>query len=183
VTSPAAVPDVASAETPLDAQLRPVIAALLNDAKRRAAAILKEADEHASTLMDDARRQSEELLAAARADGAAAARREEARALADARRQSHERVLEAQRAVYEEVRSLAQNQLDRLAGSPAAKDLNARLEALARTRLGPHAVLELSPSGVGVIATDAERRLDLGRDALVERELAVLGPRILELWS
>lgn len=179
----ATVTDVAGATAPLGEQLEPVIAALLNDTEQRAAAMLKDADEQASAVVNDARRRSGEALAAARAEGAAAARRRGARAVANARRESHERVLVAQRAIYEQVRSLAQNQLGRLAGSPDAKRLNARLEAVARSRLGPRAVIEPSPSGIGVIGTDAGRRLDLSHTALVERELVALGPRIEGLWS
>ena len=101
----------------------------------------------------------------------------------DARREARERILRAQRGVYEQVRSFAQDQLNGLVGVPAAKDLNTRLASVARDRLGAKATVEVSKSGVGVIAVQGQRRIDLSCDTLVERELAELAPRIEELWS
>ena len=170
-------------ETPLDVQLRPVSAELLRNAEQRASRILEEADEQVAAVLTDAQRRGGAILESARAEGAAAARRSGTRVLADARRKARERILHAQRGVYEQVRSLAQDQLDRLATAPAAKELNARLETVAHDRLGPKATVEDSESGIGVIATQGRRRLDLSCDALVERELAGMAPRIEALWS
>jgi vacuolar-type H+-ATPase subunit E/Vma4 len=170
-------------DTPLDVQLRPVRSRLLQNADQRASQILEEADQQVAAVLADAQRRGEALLETAREEGAAAARRRSARVLADARREARERILRAQRGVYQEVRSLALDQLRGLADAPAAKDLNARMASVARDRLGPRAAVEVSKSGVGVIAAQGQRRLDLSDDALVERELAGLAPRIEELWS
>ena len=170
-------------QTPLEVQLRPVSAGLLQDAEQRASQILDEVDEQVATVLADARRRVDAILDSARAEGAAAARRSATRVLADARREARERILRAQRGVYEQVRSLAQDRLDRLAGTPAAMELNARLTTVAYDRLGPKATVAVSPSGIGVIAEEGRRRLDLSRDALVALELADMAPRIAELWS
>lgn len=183
MTVPSVTPEIPDHEALVNAQLRPVIAALLSDAEQVAAQILEEAQAQVAAVLGDARRRSEELLAAARAEGAAAARRRASRFVADARRQARETTLAAQREVYERVRSLALAQLGGLGGSPAAKELNARLETTARDLLGPDATVEVARTGVGVIATRGQRRLDLSGAALVERELAGLGPRIAEVWS
>jgi vacuolar-type H+-ATPase subunit E/Vma4 len=170
-------------ETPLDVQLRPVSAGLLQNAEQRASQVLEEADERVAAVLADARRRGEAILESARAEGAAAARRSGTRVLADARREARERILHAQRGVYERVRTLAQDQLRGLADTPASKDLNARLAKVARDRLGPEATVEVWTSGIGVIAVLDHRRLDLSADALVQRELAEMAPGIEELWS
>jgi vacuolar-type H+-ATPase subunit E/Vma4 len=170
-------------KTPLDVQLRPVRARLEQDAEQRASQILEAADQQAAAVLADARRRGEAILESARVEGAAATRRRSARVVADARREARESILRAQRGVYEQVRSLAQDQLKDLAGAAAAKALNTRLASVARERLGPQATVEVSKSGIGVIAVRGQRRLDLSADALVERELAKLAPQIEELWS
>ena len=176
-------PEFVAPESPLDVQLRPVIAGLVQGAEQRASQVLKEADQQAAAVLADAQRRGEAILESARADGAAAARRSGTRILADARREAREKILRAQRGVYEQVRSLAHDHLDRLGGAPAAKELNARLETVVRARLGPKATVEDSKSGIGVVATQGRRRLDLDCDTLVQRELAQMAPRIEELWS
>jgi vacuolar-type H+-ATPase subunit E/Vma4 len=183
VTAAIVTPEFVGPETSLDVQLRPVSEGLLQNAEQRASQILEEADQQVAAVLADAQRRGEALLESARAEGAAAARRSGTRVVADARREARERILRAQRGVCEQVRSLAQDQLHRLAGTPEAKDLNARLETVAHDRLGPKAAVEVSKPGIGVIAAQGQRRLDLSCDALVERELAELAPRIVELWS
>ncbi len=176
-------PEFVAPESPLDVQLRPVIAGLVQGAEQRASQVLKEADQQAAAVLADAQRRGEAILESARAEGVAAARRSGTRILADARREAREKILRAQRGVYEQVRSLAHDHLDRLGGAPAAKELNARLETVVRARLGPKATVEDSKSGIGVVATQGRRRLDLDCDTLVQRELAQMAPRIEELWS
>ena len=176
-------PEFVAPESPLDVQLRPVIAGLVQGAEQRASQVLKEADQQAAAVLADAQRRGEAILESARAEGAAAARRSATRILADARREAREKILRAQRGVYEQVRSLAHDHLDRLGGAPAAKELNARLETVVRARLGPKATVEDSKSGIGVVATQGRRRLDLDCDTLVQRELAEMAPRIEDLWS
>jgi vacuolar-type H+-ATPase subunit E/Vma4 len=183
VSAASVTPEFVAPESPLDVQLRPVIAGLVQGAEQRASQVLKEADQQAAAVLADAQRRGEAILESARAEGAAAARRSETRILADARREAREKILRAQRGVYEQVRSLAQDQLDRFGGAPAAKELNARLATVVRARLGPKATVEDSKSGIGVVATQGRRRLDLDCDTLVQRELAQMAPRIEELWS
>jgi vacuolar-type H+-ATPase subunit E/Vma4 len=183
VTSASLTSEFVGPETPLEVQLRPVSAELLQNAEQRASQVIEEANEQVIAALADAQRRADAILESARAEGAAAARRSATRVLADARREARERILKAQRGVYEQVRSLAQDQLDRLATAPAAKELNARLETVAHDRLGPKATVEDSKSGIGVIAALGRRRLDLSCEVLVERELAEMAPRIEELWS
>jgi vacuolar-type H+-ATPase subunit E/Vma4 len=183
VSAASVTPEFVAPESPLDVQLRPVIAGLVQGAEQRASQVLKEADQQAAAVLADAQRRGEAILESARAEGAAAARRSGTRILADARREAREKILRAQRGVYEQVRSLAHDQLDRLGGAPAAKELNARLETVVRARLGPKVTVEDSKSGIGVVATQGRRRLDLDCDTLVQRELAQMAPRIEELWS
>ena len=184
MTVPSADPEAArDNESALERGLGPVIEAMLNEAEQRATLILGDADAQASGSLEDARRRGDELLAAARADGATTARRVATRIISEARRHAREEVLGVQRQIYERVRSLAQAQLDGLVNSPAAKELNSSLGQLARDYLGPAAKVETSETGVGVIATKDQRRLDLSSSALLERELRSVGPRIEELWS
>jgi vacuolar-type H+-ATPase subunit E/Vma4 len=70
-----------------------------------------------------------------------------------------------------------------MADTPAAEELNARLVAGARERLGPECVVQVCAGGVGVVAVAGRRRLDLSAGALVEAETNLLGARIEELWS
>jgi vacuolar-type H+-ATPase subunit E/Vma4 len=175
--------ELVSPETPLEAQLRPVRSGLMRGAEERAAQILAEADRKVADVLGDARRRGDALLESARAEGVAAARRSASRVVAETRRESRARVLRAQRDVYERVRALAHERLIGLAGTPAVTELNARLAVVARRRLGTEATVEVSPSGLGIVATCASRRLDLSSDALVELELAGLASRIEELWS
>ncbi len=184
MTVPSAAPEATrDKESALERGLGPVIEAMLNEAEQRATLILGDADAQASGSLEDARRRGDELLAAARADGATTARRVATRIISEARRHAREEVLGVQRQIYERVRSLAQAQLDGLVNSPATKELNSRLGELARDYLDPDAKVETSETGVGVIATKDQRRLDLSSSALLERELRSVGPRIEELWS
>ncbi len=183
MTAASVIPEIVGPESPLDVQLRPMSAGLLERAEQRASQVLDEAERQAAGVLADARRRGEAILESAREEGAAAARRSGTRLLADARREARERILRAQRGVYEQVRSLAQDQLDRLAGAPAAKELNARLATFAHDRLGPEATVHDAKSGIGVIAAQGRRRLDLSGEVLVQRELAEMAPRIEDLWS
>jgi vacuolar-type H+-ATPase subunit E/Vma4 len=183
VTAASVTPEFVGPENPLDVQLRPVSAGLLQNAEQRASQILEEADQQAAAVLADAQRRGEAILESAREEGAAAARRSGTRLLADARREARERILRAQRGVYEQVRSLAHDQLDRLGGAPAAKELNTRLATFAHDRLGPKATVQDSKSGIGVVAAQGRRRLDLSCEVLVQRELAEMAPRIEDLWS
>jgi vacuolar-type H+-ATPase subunit E/Vma4 len=170
-------------ETDLESQLRPLREALRHDAQERASALLADADRDAQAVLADARGRADELLGAARAQGVADARRHGARVIADARRRTRSEVLRARRELYERVRSLAQTRLEQMVNTPAAEELNARLSAEARQRLGPECVVHVCAGGVGIVALAGRRRLDLSAGALVEREMNFLGARIEELWS
>ena len=72
---------------------------------------------------------------------------------------------------------------DRAGGTEGAA-LLARLEALARARLGPDAIVHRLDDGrIGVGATDGKRSLEVTADRFVERELAALGDRVGALWG
>jgi vacuolar-type H+-ATPase subunit E/Vma4 len=175
--------DLLASESALEVELRPLRDALRHDAEQRAGALLADADRDAAAVLADARRRAEELLGAAREQGAADARRRGARVVADARRRTRSQVLQARRELYERVRSLARERLEQLGDTPGARNLNARLTAEARERLGPDAVVQVSADAVGIIVVAGRRRLDLSAGALVERELSTLGARIEEMWS
>lgn len=184
MSAPPTIPGASPATEPsLEEALRPVAEAITDEANRRAQQILDDADAQVNAVLDDARRQADELLASALADGAGAARRAAAMLVDDARRQAREQVLAAQRHVYEQVRSRARARLDALADSPEAAALNRRLAEFARSRLGPGAQMEEPENGLGVVASDGRRRLDLSSAALLERELASMGPVVEAVWS
>jgi hypothetical protein len=101
-----------------------------------------------------------------------------------ARRVARGRILGAQRAVYDDLRAAVAAAVSALRDAPDYPDLLDGWEALARTQLGPHAVVTRDPSpDGGVIATLGERRVDYTLAALAERELDRLAEKVAALWS
>jgi len=167
----------------MQAELTPVVDAVLRDVRDDVERDVAAAVADASALLAEAGEEAEAILARARADGEAAAERLASAALAAARREGHEAVLGAQRRVYEAVRRGAHEALVQAAGSAGVDALLARLEGLARARLGPGAdVRRLGGERVGICATAGTRAIELTVDELIEREVAQLADRVENLW-
>ena len=163
--------------------LAPVTEMLARDARADAERAVAAVDADASAQLARAGAEAAAILARARADGEAAAERAADAAVAAARRAGRETILAAQRRVYEAVREGALEALARRARSPEVDALLTRLEALARTRLGPDAeVRRLAGARIGVRATAGTRQGELTVERFVDRELAALGERVAELW-
>lgn len=163
--------------------LAPVVEALLADARDDAAKVVAAADADASARHARAQAEADAILAQARSDGEAAAAHAAAATLAEARRTAREVVLAAQRDVVEAVRRGALDALARRAASAALEPVFARLETMARTRLGGDAeVHRLVHDRIGVRASAGARVVELTTERLVEHELAALAERIAEVW-
>ena len=162
------------------ATLDVVRAAVVHDARERASADVAAARADADAVLGSAGRKAEAILAQARADGEAAALRTSAAVVAAARREGRERVLAARRRVYDELRRAARATVAGT-GDSAVEALFARLEELARRRLGPNAAVFRSPAGVR--ATAGARTIEVTVDDAIDRELEQLGERVAELWQ
>lgn len=167
----------------MQAELTPVVDAVLRDTRDDVERDVATAVADASALLAAAGEEAEAIRARARADGEAVAERLASVALATARREGHEAVLGAQRRVYEAVRRGAHEALVQAGGSAGVDALLARLERLARLRLGPEAdVRRLNGERVGIRATAGIRSIELTVDELIEREVAQLADRVESLW-
>jgi vacuolar-type H+-ATPase subunit E/Vma4 len=156
---------------------------MLSAARCSAATAISASSARAASRLDGAHNDAAKILADARADGAATARYATTAIVTTAKRESREAILAAQRRAYEALRQGVREELARLVESSEGVAMLLRLEALARTRLGPNATVErLNDGRVGVRATDGSRNLDVPVDRFVDSELAGLGDRIAALW-
>ncbi len=161
-----------------DAALEPLRAALIARALAEAAEERASADEDGQRALAAAQQQADAVLADARAQG----ERDAAALLAAERARSHRSargiVLGAQRAAYDELREQARAAVRDLLADPARR---ARLEAIARGRLGDHAVAHEQPGGGLVAETSDGRRVDASVHALVDSAVANLD--LEQLWA
>jgi len=163
--------------------LAPAIAAMMDAVRSGAAVAAQATDADSATRVARARADATAILAGARADGAAAAQHATTATITTAKRECREAVLGAQRRAYEALRNAVHAELARSIDSPQGVALLARLEALARTRLGPNATVERLDDGrIGVRATDGSRTLDVPVDRFIDREIAAFADRIAALW-
>jgi vacuolar-type H+-ATPase subunit E/Vma4 len=167
-----------------EAGVEPASAALLADARDRAATLLREAEEQDNELIEDARRNAEDLLARAREEGAAAGRAHAARDAGLDRAAARWQVLAAQRISYEELLRGVRSEVIALQGEQAYPELLQRLAAAARRDLGEDAELEIDPPGLGgVRARAGSRRVDYTLPSLADRCVQDLGPLLARLWA
>ena len=163
--------------------LQSTIDALRDTATATAASSVSVAEADAAIVLAQATTDAAEILAQARADGAAAAEHAATAAVTAAGREGRELILGAQRRAYDALRQGARDELARRVASSAGVALFARLEALARARLGPGATIaRLDDGRIGVRATDGKRSLELTADRFVEHQLAARVDRIAALW-
>jgi hypothetical protein len=163
--------------------LAPTIDAMLRAAHAAAATTVATSHADAAKQIAGARTDAASILAQARADGTAAAERGATAAVTAAQRAGREAVLGAHRRAYDALRHAIHAELARQIESAAGVAMMARLEALARDRIGANAkVRRLDDGRIGVRASDGNRSLDLPIDRFVEEELAGLCDRIAALW-
>jgi vacuolar-type H+-ATPase subunit E/Vma4 len=164
--------------------LAPAIDALLRAARAGAASAVANSDADAASRVERASADAATIIAQARADGAAAAEHASSAAVTAAQREGREAILGAQRRAYEALRQAVHAELGRRIESSDGVAMLARLEALARARIGAKATVQRLDDGrIGVRATDGKRNLDLPVDRFVEHELAGMGDRIAALWQ
>jgi vacuolar-type H+-ATPase subunit E/Vma4 len=163
--------------------LAPAIAAMMNAVHSDAATAAAAVDADSASRLGRARADAATILAGARADGAAVAQHATTATVIAAKREGREAILGAQRRAYDALRHAVRSELARVIDSPNGVALVARLEALARERLGPNAIVERLDDGrVGVRATDGSRSIDVPVDRFIDREIAACGDRIAALW-
>jgi vacuolar-type H+-ATPase subunit E/Vma4 len=155
----------------VEAQLAPVLDALLRTAQTEADAVLAQADLEVADELALADAQAEELLDRSRAqfasDAAVLVAAEHSRVLREARSVE----LRARRAAYDAlVAAVSAALLDQAATDP---EVVAALTERARMELGPEAVLAPTPDG-GLDAEAGGRRLRLPLTSLVEGAVADL---------
>jgi len=164
--------------------LAPLRDALLADARGAAARVHADAAAQVASGLAAARADAFAMVARARGEGEQRADREARRQISAQRRISQGRILAARRAAYESLRAEALAGAQRLRDEPAYPALLDSLEAAARARLGPVAVIERDPpASGGVIARDGGRMIDATLPALVERALADIGSEVEALWA
>jgi vacuolar-type H+-ATPase subunit E/Vma4 len=167
-----------------DVTLAPLRDALLADARSRAAGVQAEAAARVESELEAARSETTALLARARAEAQERADIDVQRRASAQRRDAQRRVLRARREAYESLREEAIAAVLELRDDPGYAALLDRLEAAARTRLGPGTAIERDPPGLGgVIARDGQRVIDATLPALAARALDELGSEVDELWA
>jgi len=173
----------AAAETAAASALAPAIAAMMDAVRSDAATAVAAASADAATGVERARVDAAAILAGARADGAAAAHHATIAMVTTAKREGREAILGAQRRAYEALRQGVHAALAGTIESPQGIALLARLDVLARARLGPNAIVERLDDGrIGVRATDGGRSLEVPIDRFIDHELAACHDRITALW-
>jgi len=157
--------------------------ALVHDATQAADAVRADADRDAAATVAAARAEAEQLLAEARTAGDAQARSAAAAALTRVRREARGRVLAARRDAYDQATSSVADAAAALRHAAVYPELEDRLAALARLRLGPEAVVTSDPDVGGVVATLGTRSVDLRLPVLARRCLVTLGAGVEQLWD
>jgi vacuolar-type H+-ATPase subunit E/Vma4 len=171
----AAQPETGS---PLD----PLVAALVDRARRDAAEVLAAAEAEAQQVLGAARADADALLAEARSRGAADAAALLAAERARAERTARGVVLAAQQAAHESARQAAREAVSQLCDDPAYPPLVAALRARAVRELGPGVeVTELA--GGGLVAEAGGRRLEFDLADLADDLLDSLDRDRAELWA
>jgi vacuolar-type H+-ATPase subunit E/Vma4 len=169
------------ATTATDA-LGPVRSALLARARADAAAEVARAEAEARGTLEEAGRRADAVREEARSRGEADAHAVLVAMQARSRREARSVVLGAQSEVVAALRDRVHAGLGGLRDDPTFGDMERRLEAQARTLLGPDARLTPDPSG-GFVAESAGRRAELTLAAVADRALDRLGPDLQGLWS
>jgi len=167
----------------IEEAVRPVAAALIAEAERRAAEIAAAAADDVREVLDSAAREGARILDEARAEGDDAAGRTATTLLVEAQQDARHLILDARRRAYDAVRTEALAELTRRRRTSEAAELRARLAATARARLGPDATVTTGDDDCGIVAVLGDRRVDLRSPVLVDRALRLLGPRLAELWA
>lgn len=167
-----------------NASVEPARAALLADARDRAARLLQQAEDQESELITHTRRDAGELIARAREEGACAGRTQAARDAGRDRAVARWELLAAQRAAYEELLRGVHSEVMTLREEPGHPALLQRLAAAARRDLGQDAEIEVDPPGLGgVRARAGSRQVDYTLASLAERCVRDLGPLLSRLWA
>lgn len=176
----------ASPEPPArPASLDPVVAALLEDARRRAEAALSTAFRDSAQLDARAASDAEALVEEAAAIGRAAAQRAAALTLGAARRHGRALVLEARRRAFERLRARAIDLLDeRLRRSPEGRAAAARLADAVAARLGvPVSTVGEEPGTPFALRAEVgRRRISVGVGDLVDGSMGTVLDTLSEIW-
>jgi vacuolar-type H+-ATPase subunit E/Vma4 len=167
-----------------DVTLVPLRDALLADAWSHVASVHAEAAARVESELAAARSGAAALVARARAEAQERVDRDVQRRTSAQRREAQNRVLRARLEAFESLREEAIAAALDLRGDPGYDALLDRLEAAARTRLGPGATIERDPPGLGgVIARDGQRVIDATLPALAAHALDELGSEVEALWA
>lgn len=150
---------------------------MLQAADSRALEILAEARRQADRNRQDAGAKAARLIAAARQDGIRAADAVIAPQRLAARRAAREMLLRAQSEVVAEISARSRAAALEFRHDPDYPRLLETLEASARARLGPNAVIEPDPAG-GVRARAGNLTLDYSLAALADHAVSQLAPQI-----
>lgn len=163
--------------TDLDADLAPVRAALLAEARAEADRVVAAARRDAAATITAARAQAARIRAEAAGNGAADAAQAAAATRVRARRQARAIELRARRQAYDALHERATGAVTALTGDPGYPAIRAGLVAAARDRLGPDAAIREPPGG-GIVAQAPGLRLDLSLVGFVDAAvLAVVAER------
>jgi vacuolar-type H+-ATPase subunit E/Vma4 len=164
--------------------LYPVEEALVSGARREARVRTDTAESEAREVLAAARAEAARVLAQARAEGEWAAYRAAAAGLMAARVEARGVVLEARRRAFEALRRGALEELARRAGTAEVHALLEREAAWARSRVGAGATVRPGePTDLDVVIERGNRRVVMTAGDLVDRQLAVMGSTVEELWT
>ncbi|MGZ4682593.1 MAG: hypothetical protein ACXV8G_09050 [Acidimicrobiales bacterium] len=154
---------------------------LLAESRADADAELAGAEEWIERQRADAHRRASDRLAESDAAGRADADAQLATARAVARREARRLVLQARSEARSALVRRALEELQSLPDDPRSR-VDDRLDALARSQLGPDAEVTVDPVHGGVVATASGRRVDYRLPVLVERCVDRMGPEVDRLW-
>ena len=164
-------------------ELQPVRLALLDEARGRANQIVAEGEREAKAIVGEATTAAESEIHRARRRATRAAQARARQALDQVRADCHEQVLDARAAIRDRVVDTARRAVLDLRDDARYPDLLDQLESQARHQLGPDAVIDRDPEGLGgVIARYRDQRVDYTLVTLADRALAVLGDEVEQLW-
>jgi vacuolar-type H+-ATPase subunit E/Vma4 len=183
MTTITAVPSGPASDT-LPRKLEPVRQALLSDAVAEADRIVSTAVESATDLVAAATAQADaevdrarhrlELSSQARAD----------QVFARVRTDGHRVVLATQQQLGQQLIDTVHASVQELRTDPRYPALLDHLEAVARSQLGDHAIIERDPQpDGGIVAQAGSRRVDYRLAALADRALDSLADDVAQLWN
>ena len=174
----------ASAVDVLRETLDPVRRALLYDVTANAEQVIAEAAADAEAVVEQAQHEVATEIERAEHRGEMSARARADQELARARAEANRDILDAKESIRCQLVGTLHAAALGLRDDPRYPCLLDELERLARRQLGPDAVVDRDPEGLGgIVATVVGRRVDYTLPQLSDRALNTLADEVAQLWA